>query len=57
MAEWQRVLNGRTPTAEDIPHLPYTEAVITEAMRVYPPVYLIGREATTDLDLGGYRVK
>jgi cytochrome P450 len=26
-------------------------------MRVFPPVYLIGREATTDLELGGYRVK
>ena len=26
-------------------------------MRVYPPVYLIGREATCDLELGGYRVK
>jgi cytochrome P450 len=57
VGEWRAVLNGRTPTAHDVPHLPYTEAVITEAMRVYPPVYLIGREATTDLELGGYRVK
>ena len=56
-AEWATVLNGRVPTADDLHHLPYTEAVITEAMRVYPPVYLIGREATTDLELGGYRVK
>lgn len=55
--EWGRVLTGRTPTADDLPHLPYTDAVLTEAMRVYPPVYLIGREATTDLELGGYRVK
>lgn len=55
--EWRRVLNGRTPTPDDLPNLPYTEAVITEAMRVYPPVYLIGREATTDLALGGYQVK
>ena len=57
VAEWKSVLNGRTPTADDLAHLPYTDAVITEAMRVYPPVYLIGREATTDLELGGYRVK
>lgn len=55
--EWRQVLNGRTPTPEDLPHLPYTDAVITEAMRVYPPVYLLGREATTELELGGYRVK
>jgi cytochrome P450 len=55
--EWQAVLGGRPPTVEDLAHLPYTDAVITEAMRVYPPVYLIGREATCDLELGGYRVR
>jgi cytochrome P450 len=55
--EWRRVLGGRTPTAEDVPNLPYTANVVAEAMRIYPPVYVIGREATTDLELGGYRVK
>jgi cytochrome P450 len=55
--EWQRVLAGRSPTPDDLPNLPYTDAVINEAMRVYPPVYLIGREATRDLELGGYRVR
>ena len=55
--EWSRVLGGRSPTPEDLTNLPYTDAVLTEAMRVYPPVYLIGREATCDLELGGYRVK
>jgi cytochrome P450 len=56
-AEWARVLGGRAPTPDDLPHLPYTDAVLLEAMRVYPPVYLIGREATRDLELGGYRVR
>jgi cytochrome P450 len=55
--EWQRVLGGRSPTPDDLHNLPYTDAVISEAMRVYPPVYLIGREATRDLELGGYRVR
>ncbi len=55
--EWRRVLSGRTPSPNDLSHLPYTDAVLTEAMRVYPPVYLIGREAMTELELGGYRVK
>lgn len=55
--EWRRVLNGRTARAADLPALPYTAAVISESMRLYPPVYVIGREATTDLELGGYRVK
>jgi cytochrome P450 len=31
--------------------------VIAESMRLFPPVYVIGREATVDLELGGYRVK
>jgi cytochrome P450 len=55
--EWARVLGGRAPTPDDLPNLPYTDAVITESMRVYPPVYLIGREATRDLELGGYPVR
>jgi cytochrome P450 len=55
--EWQRVLGGRSPSPDDLPNLPYTDAVVNEAMRVYPPVYLIGREATRDLELGGYRVR
>jgi cytochrome P450 len=55
--EWEEVLGGRAPTVEDLARLPYTDAVIAEAMRVYPPVYLIGREATRDLELGGYRVR
>ena len=55
--EWQRVLNGRAPNPSDLAALPYTAAVISEAMRLYPPVYVIGREAVTDLELGGYRVK
>ena len=57
VAEWRQVLRGRTPTPEDLLNLPYTDAVLNEAMRLYPPVYLIGREATRDLELGGYRVK
>ena len=55
--EWQRVLGGRSPRATDLSALPYTGAVINKSMRLYPPVYVIGREATTDLELGGYRVK
>lgn len=32
--------------------LPYTEAVIKEAMRLYPPVPYLLRQAREDLDLG-----
>ena len=37
--ELDEVLGGRPPTAEDLPNLPYTRAVIAEAMRIYPPVW------------------
>jgi cytochrome P450 len=57
VSEWQRVLRGSTPSWEHLSRLPYTAAVIAESMRLCPPVYVIGREATTELELGGYRVK
>jgi cytochrome P450 len=55
--EWASVLGGRLPTPDDIPRLTYTDQVIQEAMRVYPPVYLIGREPLADVELGGFRVQ
>ena len=55
--EWGRVLGARAPGADDLARLPYTAAVIAESMRLYPPVYALGREATTELELGGYHVK
>jgi cytochrome P450 len=57
VSEWRDVLAGKIPSADDTPRLPYTNAVIAESMRLLPPVYLLGREATADLELGGYRVK
>ena len=56
-AEWSAVLGGRAPGVEDIPRLTYTEQVILEALRLYPPVYLIGREPLADRELGGYTVR
>ena len=56
VAEWSAVLDGRAPTADDLPRLPYTEHVITESMRLYPPAYIIGREPLTDRPLAGFVV-
>ena len=55
-AELRTVLGDREPTFDDLERLPYTEQVILEAMRVYPPVYLIARRAREDTEVGGYRI-
>lgn len=56
-AELDRVLAGRTPTFEDLPNLKYTRAVIEEAMRLYPPAWMIGRAAVKDDAFGPYTVR
>jgi len=55
-AELDRVLAGRPPEVGDVPQLPYTEMVVAEALRLYPPGWTYVREATADTELGGYAV-
>jgi cytochrome P450 len=55
-AELRDTLGGRAPALDDLPRLRYTEWVIHEAMRLYPPAWAMGREALEEIELGGYRV-
>lgn len=55
-AEVDGVLEGRLPAAEDVRALPYTDRVLKEAMRLYPPAWTIGREAAEDFELGGVHI-
>ena len=55
-AELAAVLGGRTPQVDDLPDLRYTQAVFEEAMRLYPPAWIITRKALADDEIGGYRV-
>ena len=55
-SELDQVLGGRLPTYEDIPRLRYTEMVLSESMRLFPPAWAMGREATGDFELGPYRL-
>ena len=56
VSELRDVLGERPASVEDVPKLRYTECVIKEALRLYPPAWAIGREAAVDCELGGYRV-
>jgi cytochrome P450 len=52
--EVNRVLAGRLPAAADVPNLRYTEAVMAESLRLYPPAWAMGRYARNDFTLGEY---
>ena len=54
--EWARVLEGRVPTAADLPRLEYTMMVISESMRVYPPVWFMMRNAVENDEIGGCEI-
>ncbi|MFL6128967.1 MAG: cytochrome P450 [Mycobacteriales bacterium] len=44
------------PTADDLPALPWTAAVLAESMRIYPPAWASGRRIRADVTLGGWTV-
>jgi cytochrome P450 len=54
--ELRRVLGGRVPTPADLPQLVYTDMVLRESMRLYPPVWVIGRRALAPFRLGEYEL-
>ncbi len=55
-AELDTVLAGRSPTLDDLPDLAFTEKVFREAMRLYPPIWRMGRVATKPMELAGYEI-
>jgi cytochrome P450 len=55
-AQQTAVLGGRRPVYDDVPALPFTRAVLAEAMRLYPPAWVMGRRLTQDIELDGWSV-
>ncbi len=54
--ELETVLDGRRPTYDDLSDLKFTEAVLLEAMRLYPAAWMLAREAVEDCEVGGYPI-
>jgi cytochrome P450 len=47
-------VEGRAPTVDDLPCLPYTRMVLAESMRLFPPAWIIGRRVVEPVVVAGY---
>jgi cytochrome P450 len=54
--ELDQALAGKVPTMEDLAKLPYTQMILTEAMRLYPAAWMIAREPLDECQIGGYTI-
>jgi cytochrome P450 len=55
--ELARVLEGRTPSVDDVTKLEYTRSVIAESMRLYPPAWTMGRRAIEKHTIAGHAIE
>jgi cytochrome P450 len=57
IAELTTVLAGREPRVEDLPQLRFTEMIVKEVLRLYPPIWASVRTAVQHCEIGGYRIQ
>ena len=55
--EARAVMGGRSATAEDYARLPYATQVFSEALRLYPPVWVTARTCVEAYEIAGYRIE
>jgi cytochrome P450 len=56
-AELTGVLGGRLPTADDVPRLEWTRAIVSESMRLWPPAWTMGRRVLQTHSIGGHAME
>lgn len=55
-AELDEILGDKPITPEDYPRLKYTEQILAESMRLFPPAWTVGRLATEEHEFNGYKI-
>lgn len=55
-SELETVLNNRTPTENDLSNLPFTKAIISESLRLYPPIWSLARTNIESDIIDGYEI-
>jgi cytochrome P450 len=55
-AELDSVVGGHLPTVNDLPRLAYTEMLLSESVRLYPPAWAIGRRSVKPAQIAGYEI-
>ena len=55
-AELDDVIGDRAPTLDDLPNLALTDRILTESMRIYPPIWSTGRMTFEPIELDGWHI-
>ena len=55
--ELTAVVDGRIPTMDDVPKLEWTRAVVSEALRLFPPAWTMGRRVLQDHAVGDHTLE
>jgi len=55
-AEIDSALADRLPTFDDLDRLTYTEQIVAETLRLYPPAWIVGRRALEGHEFGPYKI-